>query len=183
MKLLNCAVLFLLTINFPLAAQQKTDVKTDGPGELLNHLSGRWVLQGTLGGKQTTHDVVAEWILHHEYLRLHEVSRDKDKKNGEPAYEAIILLTWDSKAGEYRCLWLDNTSAGGLSVPTARAKPNGLSIPLLFPPPYDSLHSTFTYDDHTDRWRLTIDDIHDGKTDRFGDVTLTRSRHSPLTNK
>lgn len=55
----------------------------NSPMELLDHLQGRWVLQGTIGGKPTTHDVQADWVLKQEYMRIHEVSREKDAK-GDP---------------------------------------------------------------------------------------------------
>ena len=35
----------------------------NSPLDLLDHLAGQWVLQGTIAGKQTTHDVQAEWVL------------------------------------------------------------------------------------------------------------------------
>jgi hypothetical protein len=44
---------------------------------LLDHLAGSWVLQGTIAGRPTTHDITAEWVLAHQYLRLQEVSREK----------------------------------------------------------------------------------------------------------
>jgi len=171
-KTLQSAVLCLLiSICSPLRGQED-----DGaPAQLLNHLAGNWTLEGVLGGRHVIHDVTAEWILNQESLRLHEVSREKNK-NGGPAYEAIILVSWDNKAGEYRCLWLDNTEGGALSMPAARAKPNGRSMTFVFAPPYESLHTTFTYDNQSDRWQLTIDDVKDGKPYRFGDDTLTRSR-------
>ena len=56
-------------------AQEKA---ANSPLELLDHLTGHWVLQGTIAGKQTTHDVEAEWLLKREYLRLQEVAREKD---------------------------------------------------------------------------------------------------------
>ena len=40
--------------------------------QLLDHLAGNWVLQGTIAGKPTTHDVQAEWVLNREYLLLRE---------------------------------------------------------------------------------------------------------------
>jgi len=170
LKTLRYTVLPLfITLCLPLFAQEKKD----DPTQLLDHLAGNWVMEGTLGGKPSTHDVTAEWILNHEYLRFHEVSREKNKDH-RPAYEAIVILTWDNKADEYRCLWLDTTAGGGLSVPTARAKRDGQSIPFVFPPPYDSLHTTFKYENQADRWQLTIDDVKDGKTDRFGNLTLKR---------
>src|ERR1700689_2065554 len=51
---------------------------------LLDHLSGKWVLQGTVGKQSVTHDFDAEWVLQHHYLRFNGVSRDKNDK-GEPS--------------------------------------------------------------------------------------------------
>jgi hypothetical protein len=163
-------LVLLMTISLPSFGQEDEHAST----KLLDRLAGNWVLDGMLGEKHTTHDVDAEWILNHEYLRLHELSREKNKSGGA-AYEAIILFGWDKKANEYRCLWLDNTDGGGLSVPIARAKREGQSIQLAFPPPYDSLHTRFDYDQHSDRWRLVIDNNEGGKPKRFGDVTLSRA--------
>jgi hypothetical protein len=75
---------------------------------LLNRMIGKWVLQGQIDGKETTHDIDAEWVLNHEYLRLHEVSRERNA-NGDPAYEAIVFFSWDAHSGEYSCQWLDST--------------------------------------------------------------------------
>jgi hypothetical protein len=112
LKSLRYAVLpLLITISLPFVAQEKNE----DPTQLLNHLAGNWVLEGTLGGRHSTHDVTAEWILNHEYLRFHEVSREKNKNN-RPAYEAIVIISWDNKADEYRCLWLDTTGGGGLTM-------------------------------------------------------------------
>jgi hypothetical protein len=166
---------FVIAVSLP--GQQTPE----DPLQLLNRLAGDWVLEGILGGKQVKHDVTAEWILNHEYLRLHEVSRDRTE-SGDAAYEAIILFSWDTKASEYRCLWLDNTDGGGLSVPIARAKQSGESIQIAFPAPYESLHTAFKYDKRTDTWQLLIDDLKDGRPHRFGDAVLRRSSHVPRSN-
>lgn len=130
LKTLHYSVLFtLIGIGLPLLGQEKDDDST----QLLNHLAGNWVLEGALGGTHSTHDVTAEWILNHEYLRFHEVSREKNKDGG-PAYEAIVIMSWDNKTNEYNCLWLDNTEGGGLSAPIARAKREGRSIRIIFAP-------------------------------------------------
>jgi len=168
--LIFCCIV-LLPISRPCAAQEATQK----PILLLDRLAGDWVLKGTLGGKESTHDVHVAWVLNREYLRLHEVSREK-KANGDPAYEAIVFISWEAKAQQYTCLWLDNTAGGGLSVPVARAKREEYSIPFVrVLSPADSLHTTFTYDKGSDTWKLTIDDVKNGKADRFADVTLTRS--------
>lgn len=83
----NAAIVALLFIlSFSASAQEP---KPKDP--LLDRLSGNWILQGTIAGHETTHDIESEWVLNHEYLRLHETSREKNAK-GQPAYEAIIFI-------------------------------------------------------------------------------------------
>jgi hypothetical protein len=147
------------------------------PVQLLDHLAGNWVLTGTIAGKQTTHDVEASWLLRREYLEIHEVSREKDG-TGAPAYEAIVLVSWDAKANQYACLWMDSTAGGALtSSVTCRAMPAVDSIPFVFIlSPSESLHTTFRYRKAADQWQWTIDDEKNGKTERFADVELARKK-------
>ncbi|HEY3707101.1 MAG TPA: hypothetical protein VGL22_18720 [Terracidiphilus sp.] len=147
------------------------------PVKLLDHLAGSWVLKGAIGGKQTVHDVEARWVLRREYLELHEISREK-VADGDSAYEAIILVSWDPKAGQYACLWMDSTAGGALTSPvTCRATPAAESIPFVFTlSPSESIHTTFSYRKATDTWQWIIDDEKNGKTDRFADVELSRKR-------
>jgi len=49
-----------------------------GDDPWLSRLVGHWVLEGRMAGKDTTHDIDAEWVLNHLYVRLHEVSRAYD---------------------------------------------------------------------------------------------------------
>jgi hypothetical protein len=74
---------------------------------LLDRLSGEWVLQGTIAGKQATHDVTAEWVANHQYLRLHEVSREK-AADGKPQYDAFIHIGWNERKKAYSIIWLDS---------------------------------------------------------------------------
>ena len=145
------------------------------PTSLLDHLAGNWLLKGRIAGKQTTHDVQAHWVLRHEYLELHEVSREKDS-HGEPAYEAIILLSWDPKANQYACLWLDSTAGGALtSQVTCRATPSGDSIPFVFTiSPSESIHTAFIYHEASDTWQWLIDNVANARSSRFADVELSR---------
>jgi hypothetical protein len=145
--------------------------------KLLDSMAGDWVLKGMIGGKQTTHDVEARWVLRHEYLRIHEISREKDSK-GEPAYEAIVLIGWDGKTHEYVCLWLDSTSGAGLSSGVmGRARESGDAIPFVFTiSPSESIRTTFNYERASDRWQWIIDDMTNGKPDQYADVELSRKK-------
>jgi len=169
------AVMFVraLMASTSMAAALPSDA--DAAAALMNHLVGRWTMAGTLGGKQAVHDVEASWVLKREYVQFHEVSRDRGADGG-PAYEAIVLLSWHVKTSEFMCLWLDNTAGGGLSPEgIARGRRSGDAIPVVFTiSKRELLRTTFAYDRRADTWRLTIDDVTDGKSDRFGDVTLTR---------
>ena len=140
-------------------------------------MAGEWVLTGTIAGKPTTHDVSARWVLKREYLQIHEVSREKDAQGG-PAYEAIVLVSWDARAGQYACLWMDSTAGGALTSPvTCRATPADDAIPFLFTlSPAESIHTTFRYRRAVDAWQWTIDDEANGKTQRFADVVLKRKK-------
>lgn len=153
------------------------NVPIEVPTQLLNDLVGRWLMNGTIAGKRTTHDVNVEWVLKREYLRFHEVSREKDARGG-PAYEAIVFLSWEANKGEYSCLWMDNTEGGALSSDViARARPAAGAIPLVFTKAgKELLHTTFRYDARAASWQLTIDDVTNGKNDRFADLRLTRDK-------
>src|ERR1700721_2205848 len=103
---------FLIMASFSVSGQQPTQ-----RDPLLDHLAGSWILQGTIAGRETTHDIESEWVLGHEYLRLHETSRDKNAQ-GQPAYEAIVFIEWDESSREYKCLWLASTGGRGVLPPS-----------------------------------------------------------------
>jgi hypothetical protein len=161
--------LFVLT-SFSTSAQQPAPKDS-----LLDRLTGSWILQGTIAGHQTTHDIESEWVLGHEYLRLHETSREKNAR-GQPAYEAIIMIEWDESSSEYRCLWLDSTGGGGLSAPISRGKRGNDEIAFLFrDKDKDSgARTTFAYSKATDSWSWLIDNEDGGKLTPFARVKLTR---------
>jgi len=148
------------------------------PGMSMQHSPGdawEWVLHGTIAGKETTHDVVAEWVLGHQYLQLREVSCERDAK-GQPAYEAIVIIGWDQASGQYTCLWLDSTGGGGLTGEAmGHAKRGGDEIAFLFKGRGGSLfHTTFAYSKGTRTWQWLMDDEENGKRQPFARVMLTR---------
>ena len=156
----------------PVLAQQPTFQDS-----LLDRLAGRWVLQGTIGGSQTTHDVTAEWVLAHQYLRIHEVSREKNAK-GQPAYEATVFVGWDEPASEYACVWMDDY--GGIYAQSlGHAKRSGNEIPFVFTlRDGGSFHTTFAYDRSTDRWQWRMDAGQKGELQPFARVELVRKGRS-----
>ena len=67
--------------------------------ELLDRLAGDWVMKGTIAGQEVTHDVRAEWVLGHNYIRFHEVSRERTE-TGVPEYTGYKLIHTSSTAND-----------------------------------------------------------------------------------
>jgi hypothetical protein len=165
-RILFLAILF----SFPASAQQSTFQDS-----LLDRMVGHWILTGTIAGRETTHDIAVEWVLAHQYLQLHEISREKDS-SGQAAYEAIVFVGWDQSLNQYACLWLDITGGGGLSARAiGHAKRNGNEIPFLFKGSDGSIfHTSFVYEEGTDTWKWLMDGEENGKLQPFARVKLQR---------
>lgn len=161
---------------------QTQALRTSPPGEtaanasrseaMLSRLVGRWLLTGTIAGETAVHDVDAEWTLQRNYVRINEVSREQGD-NGLPAYEATILIGWLDD--HYVCFWFDITEVASGDV-TCRAAESPNSLPFEFRDAAGTLilTNTFTYDDANDTWRWQLDNVKDGASETFGDVTLRR---------
>ncbi len=166
-------VLVVLLAASPCAAQQA--VLRD---PLLDELQGNWVIAGTIAGAQTTHDLTADWAINHHYLRLHEVSRERER-DGHPKYEATIYIGWNRKTASYGCVWLDDY--GGLSTQSIGvATKGGDRLPFVFTNPDGSLtRTTMAYSPGAKSWTWTIDEDRAGTLSRFATVTLSRAARSP----
>ncbi len=158
----------LLTMTAGIAFAQQPTFHDD----LLDKLAGNWLLQGTIMGKQTTHDVAAEWVVEHQYLRIHEVSREKNAQ-GQPGYEAMVFVGWDQAAGEYVCIWLD-TYGGMNATSLGHAKRNGDVIPFLFKDKDSTFHTQFIYHPEASNWEWRMDSEEKTGMKPFARLTLTR---------
>ena len=170
MKTVLCAVVLCFVASLQAAAQQQ-----GFQDALLDRMAGNWVLEGTIGGHESVHDVLAEWVLDHQYLRFHEVAREKEP-DGTPLYEAIVFIGWDQPSNQYACLWLDSTGGGGLSARAlGHAKRSGDNLPFVFDTGEGGvIHTTFAYSRDTDTWQWHIDIEKDGERKPFARVTLAR---------
>lgn len=142
------------------------------PDSLLDRMAGDWILTGTIAGQQTTHDIDAEWILQNTYVRLHEVSREKDAA-GKPQYEAEVLIGYDAAKSRYVCFWYDITGvaspgSGGIALR------QGDSLRFVFKSEQGDFHTTFSYQANAGIWNWTMDMEQGGKLTPFARVSLTR---------
>lgn len=141
---------------------------------LLDHLAGRWQMQGTVGKQAVTHDLDAAWVLQHHYLRFHEVSREKNDK-GEPQYEATVFIGWNEKTKQYACVWLD--VYGGLtseSIGLVTPKENEMAFVFADEHGEITFTNTFTYDSKTNTWDNRLDNVVKGSAKPFARFNLTK---------
>lgn len=176
MKTMLCAAALAAAVSAPAVGQE---LGFQDP--LLERLAGDWLLHGTIGGEEVTHDISARWVLDHYYLQIHEWSREMTP-DGRHEYEAIVLIGWDENPGRYACLWLDTTGGGGLDVDAqvmGRAQRVGDSLPFVFDLPDGSaIYNTFEYQSDRDAWRWIIDVERDGERTEFARVELTRKEEA-----
>jgi hypothetical protein len=170
-RVLKTFLMALALCAAPVGAAQQPPVKSP----LLDHLAGKWVLQGTIAGQATTHDVDAEWVLDHHYLRIHEVSREKNGK-GQPQYEATIYVASNDATKQFAAVWLD--VYGGITPSSVGlADPKENELPFIFKDDTGavSFSNDFVYDSKADTWEWRMDNVVNGAAKPFGRVKLNRS--------
>ena len=141
---------------------------------LLDHLAGKWLMQGNVGKQAVSHELEAEWVLQHHYLRFHEVSQQKSDK-GEPQYEATVFIAWNEKTKQYSCVWLDTYGgATAESIGVAAPKENELAFVFTDEHGETSFTNTFVYDPKTNTWEDRLDNIVKGEAKPFARFHLTR---------
>jgi hypothetical protein len=175
MGLFRFAILIVTFMAASVVAQVPTGAAHD---ELLDRLAGRWIATGTIVGKRITHDVEASWALAHQYLLVHEVSREKNAQGG-PQYEAFVYIAVNGAAArEYSCLWLDSTSGDGLVNGTScAARLDGDTIPFIFRDRAGRVffNNTFAYDRAGDTWTWSLDNVKDDKPSPFARIKLQKN--------
>jgi hypothetical protein len=68
--------------------------------DLLDHMAGSWKISGQVLGNDAQHEVRAEWVLNHQFLRIHEKTAADAPKTEHP-YEAVWFLGYDSVSERY----------------------------------------------------------------------------------
>jgi len=173
--LLSLIVAFVSISLYSPLAQAQTTVKSN-PKSLMDKMTGEWVMTGTIGGEQVTHDVHVDWILKRQYIRIHEVSRETDA-DGEVAYEAWIHIAWDKENAEYVVMWMDTTGTTNFAAEgVGHGKANGDQIPFAWKFADGSgIRNTFEYERVNDAWSWAIDNVDESqKRSIFARLSLKR---------
>ncbi|MGA3211619.1 MAG: DUF1579 family protein [Terriglobales bacterium] len=162
--------LLLASVASPVPAQ------TPAPwsDELVDHIAGSWKLGGQVMAREAHHEVEAEWVLDHQFLRIHEKTAG-DAPAAEHRYEAIWFLGYDAVSERY-VLHLFDLFGARFSETLGYGTREGNAIRFVFEYPDGPFHTTFRWVPTKDSWEWTMEQKNkDGKWTNFADLTLTRT--------
>lgn len=165
-------ILVLLTGATPLrtSAQAPNEWRDD----LVEHMVGTWKLQGQVMGRDAHHEVEAEWVLNHQFLRIREKT-EAGAPGSEKRYEAIWFFGYDPVSERY-VLHLLDVFGGRFSETLGYGTRDGNAIRFVFEYSDGPFHSVFQWSPEKDTWQwLMTQKDKDGKWTTFGDLKLTRA--------
>jgi len=141
--------------------------------DLVNRMTGTWKLTGPLLGVEAHHTVTAEWVLNHQFLRIHEKTSEGAPES-ERRYEAIWFLGYDPTSERY-VLHLLDIYGGRFSETLGYGVRDGNTIRFVFEYPDGPFHTTFRWSPQDDSWQWLMEQKEKGKWSTFADLKLVRA--------
>jgi hypothetical protein len=171
MKIKLLVVLMAAALLPSLSAAQRPAEWRD---ELVDHLAGTWKMEGQVMGQAAHHELQGEWILNHQFLRLHEKT-SADAPKSEFAYEAYWFLGYDAVSERY-VLHLMDPFGARFSETLGYGTREGNQIRFIFEYPDGPFHTAMLWNPEKESWEWKMEQKDkDGKWAPFGHFTLTRA--------
>jgi hypothetical protein len=147
-------VAFLTSFLFPIVSRAQETPNFDGPqnifhDDLLDHMVGDWHLSGSVMGETADHHVHVEWVLNHQFLRIHEKAAVPSKAG--LVYEAMVMVGYDNASERYVAHWID-IFGGRFSETLGYGHRDASKIEFLFEYPDGPFRTTFRWDAETKAW-------------------------------
>lgn len=176
-------ILLIVLLLVPLSATSSaTGQDLDGPthvfrDSLLANMTGTWNLTGKILGHNANHVVEVEWVLNHQFLRIHEKDENSSATVTVP-YEAMIMIGYDNSSDRYVVHWND-VYGGRFSETLGYGTQAGNEIRMVFEYPDGPFHTTFRWlpESHRWQWHMQTKDK-SGKWTDFADLTLVRAKQT-----
>ena len=99
---------------------------------------GEWKLTRQIRGRSLENTVTVEWVLNHQFLRVH--MKDVQKP---PQYEAMVFIGYDNTSERYVVHWID--VFGGRASRLSAAACGLVIRSFIFEYPNGPFHNTFTW--------------------------------------
>ena len=142
--------------------------------DLVDHMVGIWKMEGPVMGRPAHHDVQAEWVLGHQFLRIHEIT-SPDAPPAERRYEATWFLGYDPVSERY-VLHLMDVFGARFSETLGYGVREGNEIRFVFEYPDGPFHTRYRWMAEKDSWEWEMKQKDkDGKWGSFADLKLTHA--------
>ncbi|MGC2766461.1 MAG: DUF1579 family protein [Candidatus Acidiferrum sp.] len=141
---------------------------------LLDQMTGAWNLTGKVMGRSADHVVEVEWVLNHQFLRIHEKDRSPAATAAVP-YEAMIMVGYDNTSERYVAHWND-IYGGRFSETLGYGTRNGNDIRFVFEYPDGPFHTTFRWLPESHQWAWLMESKNkSGQWTEFAMLVLARA--------
>ncbi len=125
-------------------------------------------------GRAAHHEVTAEWVLNHQFLRIHE-NTSVSAPSSESRYEAIWFLGYDAVSERY-VLHLMDVFGARYSETLGYGTRDGNAIRFVFEYPDGPFHTTYRWSAEDDTWQWLLEQKDKaGKWTVFADLKLRRA--------
>jgi hypothetical protein len=161
--------LFAILFSIPVVAQAPAEWHDD----LVDRLAGSWKIHGRVMGNNAHHDVQADWIFNHQFLRMTEKT-SANAPSGERPYDAIWYLGYDAISERY-VLHLMDTFGGRFSETLGYGTRAGNEIRFVFEYPDGPFHNTYRWNAQENTWQWLMEQKDkDGRWTPFADLKLVK---------
>jgi hypothetical protein len=162
-------LLLTVLLSLPVMAQAPADW-ADG---FVGNLAGSWKLGGKVGSSEAHHDVEADWVLNHQFLRIKETT-SATAPAGERGYDSIWYLGYDPISERY-VLHLMDTFGARFSETLGYGTRDGNQIKFVFEYPDGPFHNTYLWNADEKSWPWLMEQKDkDGKWVPFANLKLTK---------
>jgi len=164
-------LLCLLIVLFP--ASSPAQAPATWKDDFVDHMAGTWKMEGQVMGRPAHHELQAEWVLNHQFLRIHEKT-SADAPASESRYEAMWFLGYDAVSERY-VLHLLDVFGTRYSETLGYGVRDGEAIRFVFEYPDGPFHTTYRRLAEKDSWQWRMEQKDkDGNWTSFADLRLTR---------
>jgi hypothetical protein len=140
----------------------------------LDGLVGDWQVVRTMKNRTAENTVHADWVLNHQFLRLHYRDVATPSK-----YEALVFIGYDNAGKHYVVHWID-VFGGHFSQTLGSGKRDGNALAITFDYPDGEFRNTFTFAPQERTWTsLMRQKDKKGEWSAFAEDHFRRARAKP----
>jgi hypothetical protein len=137
--------------------------------DLLEQMAGFWDLTGDVRGQPVHERMSSEWILNHQFLRVH-------RKQVEGPHESLLYIGYDAVSERFVAHLMD-TFGGRGSETLGYGIRSGDKIQFVFEYPSGPYHFTMSWDTKDKSWQFVLESKDkQGHWTTFSTQTLRRIR-------